>query len=300
LSEPIIITRHLSYTYRTGPLIKVALDDINLQVERGSCVAIIGVTGSGKSTLVQHFNGLLRPTAGSVIVAGIDTSARNADLAGLRQCVGMLFQQPEAQLFARTIFADVAFGPRRMKLSKREVRTRVFKALEIVGLPPHDFAQRSPFGLSGGQMRRVALAGILAMSPEILVLDEPTTGLDADARLEFYSYLRRVRQEQGVTIILVSHDMSEVATLADWLCILHEGRMVSQGPPRLTLSQVDALRTWGLAAPPLSELLALLRRRGIAIPAQVFTPDEAFEVLQSLYNDQAANLQVEQEKNHVT
>ncbi len=298
MTEHIIITRHLSHTYRSGPHIKAALVDINLQIAWGSCVAIIGVTGSGKSTLVQHFNGLLRPTTGSVIVDGIDTSARNADLLGLRRRVGMLFQLPEAQLFAHTIYADVAFGPRRMKLSKREVRTRVFKALEIVGLPPHDFAQHSPFDLSGGQMRRVALAGVLAMSPTILVLDEPTTGLDADARLEFYSYLRRIQQEQGVTIILVSHDMAEVATLADWLCIIHEGHLVSQGPPRRIFSQVDELRTWGLAAPPLSELLALLRKRGIAIPVDVFTLDEAFATLQTLYNE-GTRLQLQQEKKHV-
>jgi energy-coupling factor transport system ATP-binding protein len=300
LREPIIVTSHLSYTYRTGPLDKRALDDIDLQIERGGCVAIIGVTGSGKSTLVQHFNGLLRPTSGSVIVDGINTGGRGADLAGLRQRVGLLFQHPEAQLFERTIFADIAFGPRRMKLSKREVRARVFKALEIVGLPPHEFAQRSPFVLSGGQMRRVALAGILAMSPKILVLDEPTTGLDADARLEFYSYLRRIQQEQEVTVILVSHDMAEVAALADWLCILHEGRMVSQGPPRSIFGQVEELRAWGLVAPPLSELLALLRRRNIPIPADVFTLDEAFEALQSLFSCRETHPQVEQERNYVS
>jgi energy-coupling factor transport system ATP-binding protein len=302
LTEPIITTRHLSYTYRTGPLVKVALNDVNLQIERGSCAAIIGVTGSGKSTLVQHFNGLLHPTSGSVIVDGIDTSARNADLPGLRQRVGMLFQLPEAQLFAHTVYADVAFGPRRMRLSKRDIRTRVFKALEIVGLPPHDFAQRSPFDLSGGQMRRVALAGVLATAPQVLVLDEPTTGLDADARLEFYAYLRRVQLEQGVTIILVSHDMTEVATLADWLYILHEGHLVRQGPPRRIFSEVDELRAWGLAAPPLSELLVLLRRRGMAVPTEVFTLDEALEALLTLYVERGADWRAQvggPEKKHV-
>ena len=286
MTDPIIITKNLCHTYQSGPLLKAALVDINLEIERGSCVAIIGVTGSGKSTLVQHFNGLLHPTAGTIIVDGIKVSAKGArgskgpDLQTLRQRVGMLFQFPEAQLFEHTVYADIAFGPRRMKLSKHEVRTRVLKALETVGLPPHDFAQRSPFELSGGQMRRVALAGVLAMSPAILVLDEPTTGLDADGRAEFYYYLRRAQQEQGVTIVLVSHDMTEVAALANWLCVLHNGRMVMQGMPRTVFAQGSALRAWGLAEPPLSELLMLLRKQGLDIPEETLTLDEAFAALQ--------------------
>ena len=282
MTDPIIITKNLSHTYQSGPLLKAALVDINLEIERGSCVAIIGVTGSGKSTLVQHFNGLLHPTAGTVIVDGISENAkgaRDSDLQTLRRRVGMLFQFPEAQLFEHTVYADVAFGPRRMKLSKHEVRTRVLKALETVGLPPHDFAQRSPFELSGGQMRRVALAGVLAMSPAILVLDEPTTGLDADGRAEFYYYLRRAQQEQGVTIVLVSHDMTEVAALANWLYVLHNGHLVMQGMPRSVFAHGGALRAWGLAEPPLSELLTLLRKQGMAIPEETLTLDEAFAAL---------------------
>ena len=296
MTGPIIITQNLCHTYRSGPLVKLALVDINMEIARGSCAAIIGVTGSGKSTLVQHFNGLLRPTSGTVIVDGIDVSARGADLQALRRRVGMLFQFPETQLFENSVYADVAFGPRRMKLSKREVRTRVLKALETVGLPPHDFAQRSPFELSGGQMRRVALAGVLAMSPTILVLDEPTTGLDADARCEFYYYLRRAQQEQGVTIVLVSHDMTEVATLANRLYVLNNGRLVMQGTPRTVFAQGDALRTWGLAEPPLSELLALLRKQGLAIPAGILTLDEAFAALQDLSIISGNRLHVPQEK----
>ena len=283
MTDPIIITKNLCHTYQSGPLLKAALGDINLEIERGSCVGIIGVTGSGKSTLVQHFNGLLHPTAGTIIVDGINVSAKGArdpDLQTLRRRVGMLFQFPEAQLFEHTVYADIAFGPRRMKLSKHEVRTRVLKALETVGLPPRDFAQRSPFELSGGQMRRVALAGVLAMSPAALVLDEPTTGLDADGRAEFYYYLRRAQQEQGVTIVLVSHDMTEVAALANWLCVLHNGRLVMQGMPRTVLAQGGALRAWGLAEPPLSELLMLLRKQGLDIPEETLTLDEAFAALQ--------------------
>jgi energy-coupling factor transport system ATP-binding protein len=279
LTDPIIITQNLCHTYQSGGLFKPALVDVSLEIERGLCVAIIGVTGSGKSTLVQHFNGLLRPTSGTVIVDGMDLR-KGGDLQKVRRQVGMLFQFPEAQLFEHTIYADVAFGPRRLKLGKREIRTRVLNALEVVGLPPQQYAQRSPFELSGGQMRRVALAGILAMTPSILVLDEPTTGLDADGRAEFYYYLRRVQQKNSVTVILVSHDMTEVAALADWLYVLHNGRLVMQGTSRSIFTHGDALRAWGLAEPPLSALLSLVRQQGLAIPETVFTLDEAFIALQ--------------------
>lgn len=282
MKDSIIIAKNLTHIYQTnqpGSLQKAALVDINLEIARGSCVAIIGITGSGKSTLVQHFNGLLRPTSGTVIIDGVNVNSKGVDLALLRQRVGMLFQFPEAQLFERTVYADVAFGPRRMKLGRHEIRTRVLHALDMVGLPHHEFAQRLPFELSGGQMRRVALAGVLAMSPSILVLDEPTVGLDADGRSEFYSYLQRIKQEKGVTIVLVSHDMAEVATLADWLFVLHNGRLVMQGTPRSIYTQSDALHEWGLAAPPLSELLTLLRKKGVTIPEEIFTLEEAYTLL---------------------
>jgi energy-coupling factor transport system ATP-binding protein len=282
LTDPIINVKNMYHTYQSGSLQKAALVDITMQIERGSCSAIIGVTGSGKTTLVQHFNGLLRPTSGSLVVDGVNVKAKGADLKTLRQRVGMLFQYPETQLFAHTVYADVAFGPRRLHMSKSEVRKRVLHALDTVGLPPRHYAQRSPFELSGGQRRRVALAGILAMSPRILVLDEPTTGLDADGRTEFYQYIRRVQQQEGVTVILVSHDMSEVALLADQLFILHNGYLVAQGSPRAIFTQDTLLHKWGLMEPPLSELLKLLRKQGMPIPERVFTLEEAFSVLQEI------------------
>jgi energy-coupling factor transport system ATP-binding protein len=290
LTEPIIITKNLCHNYQSGSLQKAALIDINLEIPRGSCAAIIGVTGSGKSTMIQHFNGLLRPSSGTVIVDGIDVAARGSDMQTLRKQVGMLFQYPEAQLFEHSIYADVSFGPKRLKLSKHEVRTRVLNALDAVGLPACDFGSRSPFELSGGQQRRVAMAGVLAMKPSILVLDEPTTGLDADARAEFYYYLKRVQQEQNVTIVIVSHDMSEVATLADWLFVLHHGNLVMQGSPREIFTQGETLRDWGLAEPPLSELLSLLRSCGVCIPEEILTIDEAFTALQTYCTDGIAAL----------
>jgi energy-coupling factor transport system ATP-binding protein len=281
MPDAIITVEHLSHTYATAPAPKLALDDVSLQITRGACVAIIGVNGSGKSTLVQHFNGLLRPSHGSVTVDGVNVGARHADLRLLRQQVGLLFQFPESQIFASTIYADVAFGPQRMHLASKEVKRRVQAALDIVGLPFDDYAERSPFDLSGGQRRRVALAGILSMSPRILILDEPTVGLDGEGRADFYAHLERVRREQGVTIILISHDMAEVAAIADQLYILHRGKLVMAGPPRSVFAQSEQLQQWDLAAPSLHTLFALLRQQGIAIPESVLNVDEASDFLQT-------------------
>lgn len=281
MNNAIISVRHLSHTYaarQQSALRRPALIDVSLEIARGSCAAIIGVTGSGKSTLVQHFNGLLLPTSGTVMVDGIEVGAPGTDLAKLRQRVGMLFQFPEAQLFERTVFADVAFGPQRLHLSRREMRARVLQALERVGLPPHEYAQRSPFELSGGQRRRVALAGVLAMQPQILVLDEPGVGLDAEGRADFYMQIQFLK-EQGITIILISHDMAEVASLADQLFVLHQGRLVTQGAPREIFARPEVLRDYGLAPPPLSSLLMQLRQRGLDVPAEVMTVDEAYQFL---------------------
>ena len=275
MTNPVIIVKNLAYSYNSGLMEKVALRDINLEIGRGSCVAIVGTNGSGKTTLVQHFNGLLRPTRGTVLVNDINVGAKGVDLRQLRQRVGLLFQLAETQLFGRTVFEDVAFGPRQMRMGKAEVRSRVVSALDIVGLPFLKYGTRSPFELSGGERRRIALAGVLAMSPEVLILDEISVGLDGEGRAALYSYLRAIRKKRNVTIVLVSHDMTEVAALADWVFVLHQGQLVLQGEPRTVFAQGERLRTWGLAVPPLSELLTVLRTRGAAIPADVVTVDEA-------------------------
>jgi energy-coupling factor transport system ATP-binding protein len=256
----------------------MALEDVSLEIKRGSCTAIIGYNGSGKTTLVQHFNGLLRPTSGSIVVDGVEVGVPKTDLRAVRRKVGMLFQFPEAQLFERTVYADVAFGPKRLRLGKREIRTRVHAALEIVGLPAREYAARSPFDLSGGQRRRVALAGVLAMSPSILVLDEPTVGLDAEGREELYRYLRRI-QNTGVTIVLVSHDMVEVAEMANQIFVLYHGKITMQGTPREVFANSEQLRAWHLAPPPLAELQTRLRQRGLELSEAAFTLDELVALL---------------------
>lgn len=282
MDDPIIAARNLAHTYLSGPIAQVALADVSLEIARGSCTAIVGVTGSGKSTLVQHFNGLLQPSAGDLVVDGFNLSAPDVDLRALRRRVGMLFQSPEAQLFAPTVLADVAFGPRQAGVATPAAIARAAAALEQVGLPPQIYAMRSPFELSGGQMRRAALAGVLALDPSVLVLDEPTVGLDAPGRAEFYGYVQRAQRERGVTLVLVSHDMAEVAALADWLVVLHAGRLVAQGRPDTLFAQSAQLHEWGLAAPPLAELLDQLRGVGLTLPEGLHTLDGAQAALEGL------------------
>lgn len=277
MTDPIISVENLAYRYQSGPPGRFALENISLQIARGGCTAIVGVTGSGKSTLVQHFNGLLRPAAGRVLLNGADLAG--ADMRAARRAVGMLFQFPEAQLFAPTLFADVMFGPQRAGLLPAAAAARAADALALVGLPPHDYAMRSPFSLSGGQQRRAALAGVLALDPQVLVLDEPTVGLDAAGRAELLRAIGAARRARGVTVVLVSHDMAEVAALADWVAVLQGGQLVAQGTPAAIFADPAALRGWGLAAPPLFELLALLRMEGIALPDGISTVAQAVAAL---------------------
>lgn len=271
-----ILVEHLTHVYNAGaPNARMALRDINLTIKDGSCVAVIGVTGSGKSTLVQHFNGLLRPTSGRVVVDGLDVGARatrGADLRTLRRHVGLLFQFPEAQLFAATVYDDVAFGPRQLGLSAKAVRSRVLWALDAVALADDEaLLRRSPFALSGGQRRRVALAGVLAMRPRTLVLDEPSAGLDAEARDELYAQLSALRRRQGVTLILVSHDMGEVTALADNLFVLAEGELRLSGAPEAVFGRSDEIIAAGLLPTPLAQVSALARTHGLAVPRETTT-----------------------------
>src|SRR5437870_1176845 len=244
--EPIITVEHLSHFYMLGtPLQVQALFDINTDVRRGEVLGIIGHTGSGKSTLVQHFNALLRPHEGSVRIFGQDANDDQLDVRGIRRRVGLLFQSPEAQLFEHYVGDDVAYGPRNLRLSREEVRARVRRAMEAVGLGFEEFKDRITFGLSGGEMRRVALAGVLALEPEVLVLDEPTAGLDPQGRRQLYDTLRTLHAA-GLTLVIVSHNMEELAQVCHRLFVIDHGKTVMSGTPAEVFTQAAELRRMGL------------------------------------------------------
>jgi energy-coupling factor transport system ATP-binding protein len=270
----------LSHVYLKGtPMEAAALRDVTLRIDEGEFVAIIGPTGSGKSTLVQHFNALLRPTSGTVRVGGIDLSDARADRRAVRRQVGLLFQYPEHQLFEETVAEDVAFGPKNLGLPPDEVTKRVEEALRAVGLDPAAFGPRSPFSLSGGEMRRVATAGVLAMSPRVLVLDEPAAGLDPRGKAEMLGRFRRLHGELGITVVLITHSMDEAAALAGRLIVLDRGRVVMDGPTREVFQRGGELADLGLGLPMVTDLVRRLRARGLPVREDVLTADEAREAI---------------------
>ncbi|HBK86382.1 MAG TPA: energy-coupling factor transporter ATPase, partial [Firmicutes bacterium] len=238
--------------------------------------------GSGKSTLVQHFNGLIRPTQGEVLVDGRDLADKTTDLRAVRQRVGLIFQYPEHQLFEETVFADVAFGPKNQGVSVAELRERVHEALALVGLDPDAIVDRSPFELSGGQMRRVAIAGVLAMRPTVLVLDEPTAGLDPKGRDELLAQLKELHSKSGMTVILVSHSMEDIARVATRLIVLAGGQVIADGTPRAVFAQAKMLTEVGLGVPQVTELMLALRERGYNVPDVALTVEEACAIILGL------------------
>ncbi len=276
--RPIIQVRDLHHTYLLGtPMEAVALRGVNMEVGEGEIVAIIGPTGCGKSTLVQHFNGLIRPQKGEVVVAGHDLSDEKVDMKALRRQVGLIFQSPEQQLFEQYVGDDIAFGPRNFGLDKEEVRRRVKKAMEMVGLSFEGFKDRLTFSLSGGEMRKVAIAGVLALEPKILVFDEPTSGLDPATSRDFLAKIRELHDREGITIILVSHNMEDVAQLADRIYVIVGGRSVLEGTPRQIFSQPELLRAYGLDVPQITQVMHSLRSRGRQVQGDLLTMAEAEE-----------------------
>lgn len=274
---------HLSHVYMRGtPFEARALDDVSFTIEDGAFVGVIGHTGSGKSTLITHLNALLRPEEGRVIINGIDTAAENADLKTVRRTVGLVFQYPEYQLFEETVKRDVAFGPKNLGLSEQEVDQRVRFALREVGLAYDEIAQRSPFELSGGQMRRVAIAGVLAMRPKTLILDEPTAGLDPAGRRSILGMIRELHAAGGLTVVMVSHNMDDISSLATRLVVMSRGKMVLTGTPREVFQHRELLHSIGLGIPQAAELTQQLIAEGYPLPADLYTPAEVAEALLKL------------------
>ncbi|MBQ6426760.1 MAG: energy-coupling factor transporter ATPase [Clostridia bacterium] len=255
-----------------------ALSSVSLTIEEGSFTGIIGHTGSGKSTFLQHLNGLLLPTEGTVTVDGLDTRNK-AQCRQVRSRVGIVFQYPEYQLFEESVIRDVMFGPKNMGLSEEECRSRAVTALEQVGLDPEHFSELSPFDLSGGEKRRVALAGVLAMKPKYLALDEPMAGLDPRGRKEIMALLERFRKDLGCTVIMVSHSMDDIARCADRVIVLDRGSAVMQGTPREIFSREEELKDLSLSVPQAVTLSHMLIRKGLSLPSDLITADELASAL---------------------
>ena len=261
---------------------QTALDDINLKIEDGEFIGLIGHTGSGKSTLVQQLNGILKPTSGGVFVDGADIGDDGYNLKKLRSEVGLVFQYPEHQLFETDVFTDVCFGPKNMGLTKKETELRAYEALKQVGIADEYFYQ-SPFDLSGGQKRRVAIAGVLAMKPRVLILDEPTAGLDPKGRDELLDKLTAIRKDTGCTIILVSHSMEDVARYADRIVVMHKGRVAFDDTPMEVFKHRDELKEMGLGVPNITETMYKLKDAGFPVSTDIITVDTAVtEILRAL------------------
>ena len=271
--------KELTFTYNVGsPFETAALDHVNFTIKDGEFIGIIGHTGSGKSTLIQHLNGLIKPTSGTVIVDGLDLSDKETSLKEVRRRIGLVFQYPEYQLFEETVRQDVAFGPKNLGLPQDEIDRRVRSAMELADLDYDAIAEKSPFELSGGQKRRVAIAGVLAMEPNVLILDEPTAGLDPYGR-DYILNLVKTWHDKGRTIIMVSHSMEDVARLADRIFVMNHGKLEMQGTPDEIFSKEEHLRAIGLDVPQVTSLAGRLNALGFDLPGNIHTMDDMEKVL---------------------
>lgn len=273
---------HLTHVYNEGTTFeKVALNDVTLEIQTGEFIGLIGHTGSGKSTLIQHLNGIISPSSGEILLDGENIHKDKAKLKEVRRRIGLAFQYPEYQLFEMTVYKDVAFGPTNLGLSAEQIHENVVAALNIVGID-ETFYEKSPFELSGGQKRRVAIAGVLAMNPEVLILDEPTAGLDPKGRDEILAAIHKLHEERGITVILVSHSMEDVARLVDRIIVMHKGKVAMTGTPREIFSHPMELEQMGLAAPQVSYVFAKLKEKGYDVPTDIYTVEEARDALLKL------------------
>ena len=285
-----IEVRHLTHCYSEGSALStVALSDICMTIADGEFLGIIGHTGSGKSTLVPHLNGLLKPTAGQVLVDGEDLNGEHVNRRALRQRIGLVFQYPEYQLFEETVAKDIAFGPKNQGLPKEEISERVRYAMDCVHLDYEKYSERSPFELSGGQMRRVAIAGVLAMKPAVLILDEPTAGLDPRGRDRILTMLEELHRRENTTIVMVSHSMDDMARLATRLVVMAEGKILASGTPREIFAQEEMMVSAGLGVPEAARLCRALREKGLDLPADLYRPQELKEHLLRLWRNAQAS-----------
>ena len=269
-----------------SPFEKVALDNVNIEINDGEFVALIGHTGSGKSTLIQHMNGLLKPTSGRILVDGEDITKDGFKLTNIRKKVGLVFQYPEYQLFEDTIEKDIEYGPRNLGLEQEEITRRVKSAKKMVGLDYEAYRHKSPFDLSGGQKRRVAIAGVIAMEPKVLILDEPTAGLDPKGRDDILEQIKKLHDEYKMTIILVSHSMEDVGKLAERIIVMNGGKVALEGTPAKVFKQVDTLEKIGLAVPQVTYLMRALREKGFNVSDEIYTVEQGRkELLRILKED---------------
>ncbi len=277
----LIEIKNLNYVYNPGSPFEVkALDNVNLNIDKGEFVAVIGHTGSGKSTLVQHLNGLIKPTSGEILIDGESLTDKDTKLNIIRQKVGLVFQYPEHQLFEETVYKDIAFGPINLKLTEDEIDKRVRSAMEKVGLDFEELKDRSPFELSGGQKRRVAIAGVIAMEPSILVLDEPTAGLDPHGRDEILEEVKKIFTSEGIAIVLVSHSMEDVAKLVDRILVMNHGKLIMDGEPREVFRNQEELEEIGLSVPQITKFMKALRDKGFDVSGDCITVEEAKEEIE--------------------
>lgn len=269
---------NLTHIYMKGtPFEKIALDNVSIEINDGEFIALIGHTGSGKSTLIQHINGLLKPNSGKITVDNVNITAKGVKLSDIRKRVGLVFQYPEYQLFEETIEKDIAFGPKNLGLNDEEIGKRVKRAMNIVGLDYETYKDKSPFELSGGQKRRVAIAGVVAMEPKVLILDEPTAGLDPKGRDDILGNIKELHNEYNMTIILVSHSMEDVAKLATRILVMDKGKCILNGAPSKIFKEVNTLESVGLGVPQVTYLVKRLREKGFDISEDVFTVEQAKE-----------------------
>lgn len=276
----LIEIKNLTHIYSEGlPFEKRAIDDINIKIEENEFIGLIGHTGSGKSTFIQHLNGLLKPSSGEIIVDGMKVDKSSSNLTELRKKIGLVFQYPEYQLFEETIERDIAFGPGNLDLSEEEVLRRVKSSMDSVGLDYETYKDKSPFELSGGLKRRVAIAGVLAMEPKVLILDEPTAGLDPRGRDEILSEIKSIHEKRKITVILVSHSMEDVAKIAERIIVMDKGKVFLDSNPREIFRNEDKLLSVGLGIPQITSLMRALKKKGLDINEDSITVEEAKESL---------------------